>query len=140
MEIIPLNNGHLDRLLEDFPKAFTTAVDPRAYFTPGSVAYCVLSDGEPVLAGGIVTLRWNRGEAWILPTQFFRSHLRSCLRELRRELPRIAFEGKFKRVQAVCVGTVSAKLFRHLDFEFEGICRKAGPQNEDCGMYARIFE
>src|SRR6185312_9047597 len=114
LEIVPLTTAHLRRL--QLPKG----LDQRAYFSHGSASFCVLSDGVPVFAGGVVNLQWNRGEAWVLPTPFFRSHLKSCYWVMKQFIPYIAGEFKFQRVQATCVKDVSASLFRHLGFSFEG--------------------
>lgn len=72
IDIVPLTAAHLEIL------PLPEGLDRRSYFSKGSAAYCVLADGVPVLAGGVVNLKWRRGEAWILPTPFFRSHLKTC--------------------------------------------------------------
>lgn len=132
-EIVPLNPEHLDHL------ALPEGLDRRAYFSPGSSGLCLLEEGKPVFAGGIVNLQWRRGEAWILPTPFFHSHLRLCLRALGEHLPRIASSHGLVRVQATCVGMVSGRLFRALGFEYEGNLRMFGPNGETCQMWSRIF-
>lgn len=134
VEIVPLTYAHLASL------PLPTGLDQRAYFTPGSIARCVLADGVPVLAGGIVNLFWGRGEAWILPTDYYRSHFKTCFRLLRDTIPHMAVRGRFARVQATCLCGVSGSFFRHLGFEYEGTMRHFGPQGEMCDMYARIFE
>jgi hypothetical protein len=133
-EVVPLTDAHLDHL------TLPEGLDRRAYFTPGSVACAVLADGEPVFAGGIVNLQWNRGEAWILPTPFMRSHFKTCYRLMRDGIPHMALRGKFGRVQATCAcGTISS-LFRHLGFHHEGRMARFGPNGEDCQMWSRCFE
>lgn len=134
VEITPLTTEHLDAL------PLPPGLDRRAYFSEGSVAHCVLVDGTPVFAGGIVNLQWNRGEAWIVPTPFLRSHLLTCVRSMRDFLPQMAQSRKFARVQATCIEGVSASLFRHLGFAYEGTLRKFGPRGETCDLYCRIFE
>lgn len=138
-EIVPLNSDHLDKLLGNSPSPQLAQLS-RAYFSPGSVARCLLEDGEPVFAGGIVNMEWHRGVAWILPTPFFRRHVKVCLKGLREHLPRLAREFQFVRVQAECLKGVSAKLFLHLGFDYEGTMRKFGPNGETCDIYARVFE
>lgn len=134
VEIVPLTLTHLSRL------PLPPGLDRRAYFTSGSIARCVLVGGEPKFAGGIVNLMWGRGEAWILPTPFFYSHLKSCYRIIRDAIPHMAFRGKFARVQATCIAGRSGNLFRHLGFDYEGTLRSFGPNGETCDMYARVFE
>lgn len=134
VEIVPLTAEHLDRL------PLPCGLDRRAYFSEGSISRCVLADGEPVFAGGIVNLMWNRGEAWILPTPFFRQHFKSCYRLMRDAIPHMAFRGRFSRVQAVCACGTSSILFRHLGFNYEGRMSRFGPNGEDCFMWAKVFE
>jgi hypothetical protein len=113
--------------------------DCRAYFSEGSVAWVLLDNGKPVFAGGIVNLRWNRGEVWILPTPFFRKHVKTCFRKMLECLPEMARIGHFQRVQATCVQGMSAKWLRVFGFTFEADLRKFGPNGEDCQMWSRIF-
>lgn len=139
MQIVPLNSEYLNTLIEGRPDLIAAQLH-RSYFSQGSIALCLLSEGVPVFAGGIVNLQWNRGEAWILPTPWFRSHLKTGLRFMRGCLPRMAVDGNFVRVQATCIEGVSAKLFRNLGFFYEGTLAKFGPHGETCRMYSRIFE
>src|SRR5580692_9367672 len=131
-EIVNLNPGYLDTLLKGAPPTLFTAQLHRAYFSPGSTSYCILEENEPVFAGGIVNMQWNRGEAWMLPTRFFREHVKLCLKAMRKHLPLLAQDGKFQRVQATCVSGVSSKIFKHLGFHFEGVMLKFGPNGETC--------
>jgi hypothetical protein len=139
-EVVALNPEHLDKLLAGVSPALAALLDRRSYFTSGSSSLCLIVDGEPVFAGGIVNLQWHRGEAWLLPTRFFREHLLTCLRAMRAKLPLLVSVGEFQRVQATCARGVSERLFRHLGFDYEGTMRKFGPSGETCSMYARIFE
>ena len=112
----------------------------RAYFSPGSVAYCLLHDDKPVLAGGIVNMMWNRGEAWVIPNRFMKRNIRLCIGIMGDVLKRAALEGGFKRVQATCATSVKVGLFRRLGFYYEGTMNHFGPNGETCFMYARIFD
>lgn len=134
VEIVPLTTDHLDHL------PLPAGIEREAYFTDGSIARCVLADGVPVFAGGIVNLKWNRGEAWILPTPFMRQHFKTCYRLMREAIPHMALRGHFARVQAVCSCGSSTVLFRHLGFNPEGRLARYGPKNEDCFMWSRCFE
>lgn len=139
MEIVPLNPEYLYKLLDGLP-SLQSAQLHRSYFSPGSVSCCLLVDGEPVFAGGIVNLQWSRGEVWILPTQFFRGHVKTCFRKMLEVLPGMVADGRFVRVQATCVKGASAAWMRVFGFSFEGTLLKFGPSGETCDMYARIFE
>ena len=135
IKIVPLR-------LEYLIKTWDTSVEQRkSYFSDGSVAYCLLVDDIPVIAGGIVNMQWKRGEAWMLSTPFFRKHLRFSFCCARNTLVKAAKEGNFKRVQATCVtaATPSLSLFKHLNFTREGIMKSSGPNGEDCFLYARLF-
>ena len=139
-EIVDLTDEYLDKMLEDAPQTVLTEQLKRAYFSLGSASRCLLADGVPVFAGGIVNLQWNRGEAWILPTNFFRKHIKVCIRSVRFYLPCLAKTHHFARVQATCVKGIEASIIRHMGFDYEGTLRKFGPSGETCDMYSRIFE
>jgi hypothetical protein len=144
LETVILEPIHLMKLVEGAPRPFADPMMPeqlgRAYFSEGSAAYCLLEDGKPVFAGGIVNLQWNRGEAWILPTPFFRQHVKTCFGIVKKMLPQIAAEKGFVRVQAVASDGVSIALFEHLGFEYEGSLKHFGPLGETCRLCARFFE
>lgn len=138
LETVVLEPDHLTKLIEGSSASMSEMLG-RAYFSPGSAAYCLLQDGNPVFAGGIVNQQWHRGEAWILPTPFFRQHINTCFRIVKKMLPQIAVENGFVRVQAVVAEGISANLFEHLGFEYEGKLKCFGPLGEDCRMYSRVF-
>ncbi len=135
LKVEPLNHAHLAKLL----KGGMVESLKQAYLSKGSVAYCLVADGVPVFAGGVVNMQWQRGEAWILPTPFFCKHLRMCYRYVRDLLPVISIEGNFRRIQATCAVTVSTLLFEHLGFSYEGTLKSFGPNGETCHMYAKVF-
>ena len=137
--ITALDSTQLDKVIKQ-AHLITDIVELRqAYFSPGSVSYCLLANGEPVLAGGIVTLKWYRGEAWMIPTPFFRNHIRDCYKRIKDMIPRMATEGKFRRIQVTCATSISPRFFHHLGFDYEGTMRRFGPNGESCYMYSRIF-
>lgn len=141
LEIVRLTEDRLDALIANLPLfSANRELLHRGYFSPGSIAYCLLADGDPVFAGGIVNLEWRRGEAWLLPTPFFRQHLNTCLRIMRECLPRMVQECGFVRVQATCGVGLSEKLFKHFGFEWEATLGHFGPRGETCSMYVRFFD
>jgi len=139
--VIDLTIEHLKRLIV-LPTTGPVTLDTleRSYFSPGSAAYCLLENGHPVFAAGIVNLSWNRGEAWIIPTPFFHSHVKTCFTVIGKQLVSIAKEHKFRRVQVVCGVTQPDTLFKHLGFAYEGTLEAFGPFGERCRMYSRIFK
>jgi hypothetical protein len=139
LETVEMQTAHIKKLLEGHPQPLAQQLC-RAYFSPGSAAYCLLEDGQPVFAGGIVNLEWHRGEAWILPTPFFHRHVKTCIGIVKKMLPQIASEKGFVRVQAVAADGVSIALFEHLGFEYEGTLKHFGPFGETCRICARFFE
>lgn len=139
MEIVPLTHEDLSRLLVGVP-SLQGAQLHRSYFSEGSVSMCLLVDDEPVFAGGIVNLQWRRGEVWILPTGYFKSHVKTCFRRMLECLPEMVKNGGFQRVQATCVQGAPAKWLQVFGFRYEGTMQKFGPNGEPCSMYARIFE
>jgi hypothetical protein len=138
MEIAALTPEYLDRLLEGAPPPLAQV--GRAYFSPGSVSLCMLREGEPVFAGGIVNMMWGRGEIWVLPTRFYRCHIHSCFRRMLQVLPGLVKSGGFRRVQATCIHGSPGKWLRVFGFDYEGTLKKFGPNGETCDIYARIFE
>jgi hypothetical protein len=138
-EVVAMNPEHLDRLLAASPSILAAELH-RSYFSVGSVSLCLVADGQPVFAGGIVNLAWRRGEVWILPTAFFRQHVKTCFRAMRQCLPAMVSGGGFRRLQATCVKGSPAEWLRVFGFAFEGEMRAFGPNGEDCRMFSRIFE
>ena len=114
-----------------------------AYMSKGSLGYCLMANGVPVVIGGVVNADWRRGEAWMRSTPFMLCHIKSVFRYLRDMIPLMAVEGNFRRIQVVCLIDDSVdrcvRLFEHLGFEREGTMRGLGPNGEDCHMYARLF-
>lgn len=135
-ELVPLDLNNFVKV----PGSCDIPPDIRmAYFYGRSISYCLLADGIPVVAGGVIDQLWNRGEAWVLPNPWFYSHMRICFRYMRDIIPVMAIVGGFKRIQCTCPTTVSASLFEHLGFTFEGVMAHFGRNGERCYMYAKIF-
>jgi len=134
-KIVPLANEHLDSLR----KAGNKMCANGDYLTDGSVGYCLLADGEPVFVGGVVNMQWRRGEAWMLPTIFFREHRDICLRYIYRIIKLAAVTGGFRRIQATCAINISTTLFDWLGFKYEGTLAAFGPNSETCHLYAKVF-
>jgi hypothetical protein len=110
----------------------------QAYFSAGSVSYCLLIDGVPAAAAGIINLGWRRGEAWLLHSSLFDKHIKTSFKLLRDMLPNLAQINKFRRIQATCFSD-SDTLFVHLGFEREGILKSFGPNGENATVFSRLF-
>ena len=76
----------------------------------------------------------------MLPTRFFRDHVKTCLKMMKQWIPVMASEGQFRRVQATCSIISPSEWFRVLGFLYEGTLAKFGPNGESCMMFARVFE
>ena len=139
LDIVPLDHEYLHTLLQGAAPSLGAELH-RSYFSPGSVALCMLNDGAPVFAGGIVNLGWHRGEVWILPTPFFKRHIKTCFKHMRDSLLSLGRTGGFVRLQATCVYGQPGKWLRVFGFEYEGTMKKFGPGGETCDLYARILE
>jgi hypothetical protein len=134
--VVTLEPWHVLQIIGDkFIPGITTDQMIEAYFSKGSVGYCLLIDDAPVAAAGIMNLGWHRGEAWLLHRPPFGKYLFKLIREM---LPRLAQINGFRRLQATCF-TGSSTLFEHLGFEREGTLKAFGPNGETAEMYSRIF-
>jgi hypothetical protein len=138
-KVVGLNTGYLAKLIQGSEIEKLEEELRLSYFSKGSVSYCLLANGEPVFAGGIINMGFRGGEAWMLATPFFHENVKICYRTLRTMIPKAADVGGFKRVQAVCTVMTSTVLFKHLGFEPEGLLKRFGPNGESCHLYARFF-
>ena len=138
-KVVSLNRDYLIWLLAQCKLGIPATELEVTYLSAGSVSYCLLENDEPVFAGGVVNMQWKRGEAWILPTPFFRKHIKMCFKYLRDILPVLSIEGNFRRIQATCAINISTLLFDHLGFKYEGTLANFGPNGEKCHVYARLF-
>jgi hypothetical protein len=138
-KVVPLNSEHVAKLVAGTPLEDLKEALKESYFSKGSVSYCLLANGEPVFAGGIINMGFRGGEAWMLPTAFFHSHLKICYRVLRSMIPHAAMLCGQKREQANSTVTTSTILFEHLGFKPEGVLKHFGPNGESCHLYARFF-
>jgi len=138
VRMVPLQYEHLAAILPNTIIGLLPDLS-RSYFSDGSVSYCLLADNVPVFAGGVVNMQWKRGEAWMLPTVWFKAHVKTCYQFMKAVLPVMATTGGYKRIQATCATSVSPSLFRHLGFYSEGVLNCFGPNGESCHLYARLF-
>ena len=106
----------------------------------GGPSYTLFIDNQIVFCGGVVDMRWNRGEAWTLLSSLFYKYPKACVKTIKNELGRIIREFSFERVQAIVEpeDNRAIRFIEYLGFEREGLLRKYLPDGKDMLMYARI--
>ena len=145
MELVPLTIDHIRYIVEKnradkfnaIPDSFSAETLAKSYFSKGSVSFWLVND-EPIMAYGIVNLDWHRGEAWIMHTNLFRKYFKTSLKTLKEELPKVAVNNGFRRVQATSF-IANENLFEFLDFEHEATLRLFGPEGQTGEIYVRFF-
>jgi hypothetical protein len=144
-EVVRLQDSHVRDIVErnifdGVAVNLSVSVDDmiRAYFSPGSTAYCLVIQKVPIVAGGIINFGWNRGEAWLLTSSLFYQYRKTSFKAIKQMFPGLAAIGKFRRVQAVCWNG-SEILFQHLGFKKEATLEAYGPNGQTCDIYARLF-
>jgi hypothetical protein len=146
MQIVPLTIEHVQQIVErnradgfnNIPADFDAGVLTRAYLSQGSPAFCLMNN-EPIIAGGIINLDWHRGEAWMLHTKLLHKYLKTSLRTLKEELPKIAIANGFKRVQATSF-IDNEEFLNILGFHHEATLQCFGPNQETGKLFVRFFD
>lgn len=145
-EIVPLQESHIREIIARnklvgvcLPESLSVDELVQVYLFPGSPASCLLVDDKPVAAGGIINLKWHRGEAWLLIAQDARKHFRAIIRLTKELLTTYAKSSDFHRIQATSYWNESRRLLTMFGFTPEGILKHYGPQGESAVIYARFF-
>jgi hypothetical protein len=145
-EIVPFEKHHAVEIMErnkaeGLGQASSVSVDEMVekYLTPGSAARTFLIDGMVVLCGGIINLKWKRGEVWVLHSSLFQKYRKIALDMMKQIIPEIAISCKFRRVQATAFDGYG-DVFRQLGFKREGRLRAYGPEGQDVTMFSQIFK
>ncbi len=130
IEVIPLEAKHLEAMNE------TDRI--QNYMRLTGAAFVMLSDGEPVAAGGICRVWGKVGKAWMLHTEKARASqllMRRIHRHVKIQMVAVRDAMGLERLEA---DTINAKPFRdwleRCGFEFEGLMRKY----RDGETYARF--
>ena len=91
-------------------------------------------DGDRVIAcGGVRKVFDGVGEAWsVLSDEALRDHPMAVTRHAKKLLDRAQEDGKFKRLQALCLdeNIAAHNWLRRFGFELEGLHPNAGPGGE----------
>lgn len=104
-------------------------------------SFTLVVDDSIVCCGGVVSLGWNRGEAWMLLSQLFYKYPKTCFKECKRVVDRMM--PGFKRIQATIFldgPKTNYDFLKRLGFVEEGILKAYGPKNEDVIMFARVSQ
>jgi hypothetical protein len=141
-EVVDLEPEHAYTILRtvDHPLPLSDSEIVSNYLSPGSISRTVMCNGVPLACGGIINLKWNRGEAWLLVSKFARHHIKGILRAAKIQLPEMARVGGFRRVQATVWCPCRPKLYiRRFGFNIDGFLPSFGPDGETAQMFSRIF-
>ena len=146
IDIVPLEPEHIKSLIDRnkdekfsfMPEGISPADMAKACLLPGSVAYCLLADGVPVFASGIINTMWGRGDAWLLISPDFYRYRKTSMKAIRDILVREAEDKNFRRVQATSF-IDNGHLFEFLGFDKEAVLKRYGPRGETGTIYARFF-
>jgi hypothetical protein len=105
-----------------------------------SIAKTLLIEGAPVACAGITIEQWGVANAWALFSTRFHNHKVRVYREIKRDLGRVIKENNLVRVQCFVDPRYqnSIDFIECLDFQCEGLMRKAGPNGIDYLMYAKV--
>lgn len=101
---------------------------------------CVLFNGKPILAGGVMNLWHSVGEAWIvIAPEAAESGYRTA-KSVREYFDLIILAGCFRRVQCAVRSDfdVGIKFAKFLKFEEEGLMKKYDQDGFDYIRFARI--
>jgi len=103
-------------------------------------AYTLVIDNHIIFCGGVVDIKGNRGEAWMLASSLFFKYPKTCYKVCKETLDNIIDKHGFRRVQATVFPEAkkAVRFVTHLGFDKEGVLSAYGPKNRDIIMFARI--
>lgn len=137
IEIVKLTPDLL-RAIDPQPMQSTLGEDHVSALGQAGDAYCVLVDGVPVAAGGLVELWEGRAHAWALLGKQAKHHLLPITRAIRKRLASVPF----RRIEmAVDAGFPQAIHWADmLGFECETPepMRAYSPDGRACYLFARV--
>ncbi len=141
IKIVPLKESHVLEILKDRTMSPNVSREDliKTYLSPGSLSSTLIIDDVPIVCGGIVNLNWKRGEAWILTSSLFNQYKKTCYKAVKTMLEVMSKTGNFVRVQSLVEpNSLNCKMIKRLGFEFEGVLRRYGPDNQDLWLYGRF--
>jgi len=138
-DVIPFIEEHIYELETEFE--FSEAAR-KAIGSYGLMDGYTLLDGDDVLACAGVSVMWEGvAEGWIVLSKKARKHKVSVARYTDALFDDIMRDNNLWRIQA-SIHTTDEKAIRFaqwLEFEYEGIMRKFGPDGSDYFRYARVM-
>lgn len=105
-------------------------------------AFTAMIDGIPIACGGISLQEWNKAEVWAVFSSSFKQHKLFIYRFIKTAIVEGIKKFNIIRLQATIDPQYpeNIKWIESLRFEYEGILRKYGPQNQDYWMYSRLSD
>lgn len=139
-ELVKFKVEHLGRLLDGESESYfgpqVTAENFR-HLENARFAYTILSEGKPILCGGVHLYWENRGETWA----FLDKNSRSKFLELHNIVKRVLNECPVRRIEAAVAVDFEPghRWMRALGFREEAQRLQAYfPDGTDCAMYAKV--
>lgn len=97
-------------------------------------------EGEEWALMGLAEYAPRKANAWIWFTDAGHDHAIEIMKTAKPMLDAELTEGRWTRLQALIpvIHAECLQVARSFGFEVEGICLKAGPNDEDCILYGRV--
>jgi len=140
--IVPYLAEHLVKMKEDHPFLEVGGVETYARTIEREhMAYTAMEDGKPIGCAGVLPCWPGMGEAWAHLTPRLQKHPLALQRAVKQCLPKIRTMGGFHRIQShVLVGfEAGVRWVETMGFQFEGICKKYGPDKKDYYQFAITY-
>lgn len=104
------------------------------------LSFAGVVNNEVVGCGGVRILWPHVGEVWMMLSPKVNGYPTTTWEVIKEGFEKIIEENDFARLQGWCrQGFAKAHtVFKHLDFEPEGIARKYTPYGVDCILYAKV--
>jgi hypothetical protein len=107
----------------------------------GGPAMQLVQDGVVWALFGLSPYLEGKADAWIYVTEEGHAHGPTLLRTVRRALDAEIDSGRWRRLQVLIPEEFGAchRMANWLGFEVEGMCRAAGPNDENCIIYGMVI-
>lgn len=104
-------------------------------------AWTLLSDGRPIMSGGVVILWPGVGEAWTLISKQVTDYPLAAVKALRKCIAEAVERHGLRRIQATARRNDdrAVALLHVLGFKVEGLMPRYGPDGEDYYMCGRVI-
>lgn len=101
-------------------------------------SYCVLLDGKPIAAGGLVELWKGRAHAWALLGKEAKDHLLPITRAIRKHLARVPYKRVEMAVDAGFPQAIHWAFMLGFECETPEPMRAYSPEGRACYLFARV--